>query len=33
MLDGKAMSYDDFLIERRTLMAGRMRTWFEGLGQ
>ncbi|MGO9743218.1 MAG: DUF262 domain-containing protein [Roseiarcus sp.] len=33
MLDGVAMSYDEFLIERRKLMAGRIKTWFEGLGQ
>lgn len=33
MLDGEAMSFDDFLIERRKLMAGRIRTWFEGLGK
>ncbi len=33
MLDGLAMSYDEFLIERRKLMAGRIKTWFEGLGQ
>ena len=33
MLDGEVKSYDEFLIERRKLMAGRIRTWFEGLGQ
>ena len=33
LLDDEAMSYDEFLIERRKLMAGRIKTWFEGLGQ
>ncbi len=31
LLDGAVMSYDDFLLERRKLMAGRIKTWFEGL--
>lgn len=31
MLEGAAMSFDDFLLERRKLMAGRIKTWFEGL--
>jgi hypothetical protein len=33
MLDGEAMSFDEFLIERRKLMARRIKTWFEGLGE
>jgi hypothetical protein len=32
MLDGKAVGFDDFLVERRKLMAQRIKTWFEGLG-
>jgi hypothetical protein len=31
MLDGDSPRYDEFLIERRKLMADRIRTWFEGL--
>jgi hypothetical protein len=31
LLDGEAMSYDDFLVARRRLMAARIKTWFEGL--
>lgn len=32
MLDGAAPSYDEFLVERRKLMAQRIKIWFEGLG-
>ncbi len=32
MLGGKPMSYDDFLIERRKLMAERIGVWFKKLG-
>ena len=32
MLDGAIPSYDDFLIERRKLMAQRIKAWFESLG-
>jgi len=31
MLDGDVPSYDDFLAERRQLMAGKIRHWFESL--
>ncbi len=31
MLDGEIPSYDDFLDQRRRLMALRIKTWFEGL--
>lgn len=31
MLDGAIPSYEDFLEERRRLMANKIRTWFEGL--
>lgn len=31
MLDGKIPNYDDFLEERRKLMALRIKTWFEAL--
>lgn len=31
LLDGEIPSYDDFLEERRKLMAGKMKRWFEGL--
>lgn len=31
LLDGEVMSYDDFLLERRKLMAQRIKTWFGGL--
>ena len=31
MLEGAAMTFDDFLLERRKLMAARIKTWFEGL--
>ncbi len=31
MLDGEIPTYDDFLAERRRLMAQRIRTWFETL--
>jgi hypothetical protein len=29
--EGTPMTFDEFLIERRQLMAGRIRTWFESL--
>ena len=32
MLNGQAMNYDEFLIERRQLMAMRIKAWFESLG-
>lgn len=31
LLHGDAMDYDDFLAERRALMALKIKTWFEGL--
>jgi len=31
MLDGKIPDYDDFLAERRMLMAQKIKTWFEAL--
>ena len=31
MLDGDVPSYDDFLAERRQLMARKIRDWFESL--
>lgn len=31
MLDGEISSYDDFLEERRKLMALKIRQWFETL--
>jgi hypothetical protein len=31
MLDGKIPDYDDFLAERRMLMAQKIKTWFETL--
>lgn len=31
LLDGEVLSYDDFLDERRHLMAQKIRTWFEVL--
>lgn len=31
MLDGQVPSYDDFLIQRRILMAQKIRAWFESL--
>lgn len=31
MLDGKIPAYDDFLEERRKLMARKIKTWFEAL--
>ena len=31
MLDGKISAYDDFLEERRKLMALKIKTWFEAL--
>jgi hypothetical protein len=31
LMDGTLTSYDDFLAERRILMADKIRTWFEGL--
>jgi hypothetical protein len=31
LLDGAMMTYDEFLLERRKLMAQRIKTWFEGL--
>ena len=31
LLDGDVMSFDDFLVARRRLMAARIKTWFEGL--
>ena len=31
MLDGEIPSYDDFLHERRKLMASRIKAWFETL--
>ncbi len=31
MLDSKIPSYDDFLNERRKLMAQKIKTWFEAL--
>jgi hypothetical protein len=30
-LDGTVKTYDDFLVERRFLMAGKIKTWFETL--
>jgi len=31
LLDGQIPSYDDFLEERRYLMAQKIRIWFEAL--
>lgn len=31
LLDGEIPDYDDFLDDRRKLMAGKIRTWFEAL--
>jgi hypothetical protein len=31
LLDGVVPEYDEFLEERRKLMADKMRTWLEGL--
>jgi hypothetical protein len=31
LMNGVAMSYDDFLAQRRMLMAAKVRTWFESL--
>ena len=31
MLDGEIPNYDDFLEERRKLMALKIKTWFEAL--
>jgi hypothetical protein len=31
LLDGKDLSYDDFLDERRSLMAQKIKTWFNSL--
>ena len=31
LLDGQIPSYDDFLEERRCLMAQKIRIWFEAL--
>ena len=31
MLEGEPMAYEDFLADRRRLMAERIRVWFEGL--
>ena len=31
LLRGEDMGYDEFLVERRKLMAGRIRAWFEKL--
>ena len=33
MLDGDVPDYDDFLNARRTLMAAKLRTYFERLGE
>jgi hypothetical protein len=30
MLDGKIPAYDEFLEERRRLMAQKIKTWFAG---
>lgn len=32
MLNGRVIGFDDFLVERRKLMAQRIKTWFESLG-
>ena len=32
LLDGEVPAYDEFLAERRTLMAEKIRNWFEALG-
>jgi hypothetical protein len=31
LLDGQIPDYDDFLDQRRRLMALKMKTWFEAL--
>ena len=31
LLDGNVLSYDEFLEERRRLMALKIKTWFESL--
>lgn len=31
LLDGHLLNYDTFLVERRNLMAQKIKTWFEGL--
>ena len=31
MLDGEIPEYDDFLDQRRRLMAQKIKTWFEAL--
>ncbi len=31
LLDGKVPAYDDFLEERRKLMALKIKAWFEAL--
>lgn len=31
VLDGKPLDYEDFLVERRRLMAFKIKDWFEGL--
>jgi hypothetical protein len=31
LFEGTLKSYDDFLAERRLLMAGKIKTWFESL--
>ena len=31
LLDGEIMEYEAFLVERRKLMALKMKTWFETL--
>ena len=31
IFDGTIKTYDDFLVARRPLMAGKIKTWFESL--
>jgi hypothetical protein len=31
LLDGKELSYDDFLDQRRSLMALKIKAWFQAL--
>jgi hypothetical protein len=31
MLEGKILGYDEFLVARRQLMAGKIRDYFQGL--
>ena len=33
MLDGPVPNYEQFLLERRVLMAAKLRTYFEKLGK